>query len=208
MAQGINPVDVSIVDVNVRSLADRWWAFLLRGIAAILFGVLLFISPGLGLLALVALFGTYALLDGIFHLLSAARGAREGRRWGWLLFSGIISIAAGVVAFLWPGLSAFALLMLIAAWAVVTGLAQLITAFRLRKHIRGEWLLALGGLLSIAFGFLISLFPAAGALAVVFWIGGYAVAFGIVLAALSLRLRSFRNALERRPPVGGMTAPV
>ena len=196
-----------VTDVNARSLAEHWWAITARGVAAILFGVLLFMRPGIGMLTLVLLFGAYAIVDGVFNVVAAVRHAREHERWGWLLFSGLVSVLAGVLTFFWPGISGFALLMLIGAWAMVTGGAQIVAAVRLRKEIEGEWLLGLGGVLSVLFGAGVWLYPAAGALALAVWIGAFAVVLGGLLVALSLKLRSWHTRGERQPPVGGVTTP-
>jgi uncharacterized membrane protein HdeD (DUF308 family) len=180
-------------------LAHRWWSLALRGIAAILFGILTFVSPGLSLYTLVILFAAWAIADGVFDLILALRRT-EARQWGALIFEGIASLIVGVLTFFWPGITALALLFLIAAWSVVTGIAELVVAVRLRKLIRGEWLLGLRGTLSIAFGLLLFLFPGAGALAVVFWIGAYAIVFGALLLALALRLRAWSRDLSHRVP--------
>jgi uncharacterized membrane protein HdeD (DUF308 family) len=189
--------------IMLRPLAERWWAVLLRGIAAILFGVLAIAVPGASLLALVILWGAYALADGVLALVQAARSGRAGGRWGWFLFEGLVSIAAGVLAFVWPGITALALLLVIAAWAILTGLSEIVAAARLRRHIQGEWLLALSGVLSISFGVLLLVRPQAGALAVVWLIGSYAVLFGVLLVALSLRLHRWHRAAERPVPRPG-----
>jgi uncharacterized membrane protein HdeD (DUF308 family) len=181
------------VDVDLAVLAKNWWLVALRGIAAILFGVLAAIVPGLTLALLVMLFGAYALIEGGFNVVAAVRGATGGRAWWALLLEGLVSLAAGVVAFVMPGLTALALVYLIAAWAIVTGILEIAVAVRLRKHITGEWWLALSGVLSIAFGVLVSLFPGAGALAMVLWIGAYSIIFGILLLAVAFKLRSVRG---------------
>ncbi|HEX9400381.1 MAG TPA: HdeD family acid-resistance protein [Anaeromyxobacter sp.] len=178
-------------------LADRWMMIVLRGVAAVIFGILTFIAPGASLLALVVLFGAYALVNGVINLGLAARGRRGEARWGSLGFESGASIVAGMLTLLWPGITALLLLFLIAGWAIATGVAQVIAAVRLRKQIRGEWLLALTGVLSVAFGVLLLLFPGAGALAVVIWIGAYALVFGALLIALGLRLRSWGRSSTR-----------
>ena len=182
-------MSAQIVDAD--SLARNWWAVLLRGIAAVLFGIFTFFAPGISLAALVLVYGAYALVDGVFSIVSAIRRRGSTDRWWVLLLSGIAGIAAGLITLFWPGITAIALLYLIAAWALVTGLMEIIAAVRLRKVITGEWLLALSGILSIALGVVLALFPAPGALAVVLWIGAYAIVFGSVLIALSFRLRSW-----------------
>lgn len=181
-------------NVNIDQLAERWWALVVRGVAAILFGALTFALPGISLLVLLILWAAYALVDGVLNLVLAARGARAGRRWGWLLFEGIVSIAAGVVAVVWPGITAWALLMVIAAWAVVTGVAEIAVAIRLRRQLEGEWLLALGGVLSIAFGVALVAYPSAGVLAVLWMVGAYAILFGVLLIGLGWRLHAWHRA--------------
>ena len=176
-------------------LARRWWAILVRGIAAIVFGVLAFVLPGVTLAVMVLLFGAYAILDGIFSLVAAARGRAVGQPWWALVIEGILGIAAGIVTFAWPGLTALLLVYVIGAWAIITGVLEVVAAVRLRKEITGEFWLALGGIASIIFGLALYVFPAAGALAVVLWTGAYAIVFGVFLVALSMRLRS-----ARRPP--------
>jgi uncharacterized membrane protein HdeD (DUF308 family) len=188
-------------------LATRWWTLALRGIAAIVFGILTFISPASSLLALVILFGAYAIVDGVLALILAIRRPVEGRHWGSLLVEGIAGIVSGVLTFAWPGLSALVLLYLIAAWAVITGVAEIAAAIRLRKQVQGEWLLALTGVLSIVFGILLFVFPGAGALAVTLWIGAYAVAFGILLLVLALRLRAWGRQTSRHIPVERAPSP-
>ena len=180
-------------------LARNWWAIALRGLFAVLFGVAAFAWPGLTLLVLVTLWGAYALVDGIFALVAAFRAAQMRMTWWPLVLEGILSIAAGVVTFAWPGLTALALLYLIAAWAILTGIVEIIAAVRLRHVISGEWLMGLAGLLSILVGVILVVAPGAGALAVIWTIGAYAVVFGVVLIALGFRLRGLHH--------GGMEDP-
>jgi uncharacterized membrane protein HdeD (DUF308 family) len=185
-------------------LAERWWTLVLRGVAGVIFGILTFVWPKASLFALVILFGVYAVVNGAFDLALAARRRAGEERWGSLVFEGIVSIVAGALTLFWPGITALVLLFVIGAWAIVTGIAQVIAAVRLRKHIRGEWLLALTGVLSIAFGVLLFLFPGAGALAVVIWIGAYAIVFGALLIALGVRLRSWARTSTREAPPGAV----
>jgi uncharacterized membrane protein HdeD (DUF308 family) len=159
----------------------------------VLFGIITFVAPGISLAALVLVYGAYALVDGVFAVVSAVRRHGSTDRWWVLLIEGIVGIAAGLVTFFWPGITALALLYLIAAWSLLTGVMEVIAAVRLRKIIAGEWLLALSGVLSIGFGVLLALFPAPGALAVVLWIGAYAIVFGCLLIALGFRLRSWQH---------------
>jgi uncharacterized membrane protein HdeD (DUF308 family) len=180
-----------IVILDVETLAQNWWLVLLRGIAGIIFGILTFTAPGISLAVLVLFFGAYSLVDGVLATISAIRWHGEIDRWWVLLIEGLAGIAAGLVTLFWPGITALALLYVIAAWAVVTGGLEIAAAIRLRKIIDGEWLLALIGVLSIAVGVLLALFPSAGALALVIWIGAYVAAAGVLLIALAFRLRSW-----------------
>ncbi len=189
------------------TLANRWWSLALRGVAAILFGILTFISPATSLFALVILFGVYALVDGMFNLTLALSGPRAGQRWGALVFEGIVSIIAGVLTLIWPGITGLVLLFLIAFWAIITGVTELAAAIRLRKQIRNEWLMGISGVLSIAFGLLLLIAPRAGALAVIWWIGAYAIIFGALLLGLAFRLRAWGRTPERHVPTGGMPTP-
>lgn len=175
----------------VRNLAQNWWALVIRGVAGVLFGIAALVWPPAAVAALVLLFGAYALVDGIFNIVAAVRAPREGGRWGWLTFSGIIGIATGLITFFFPGITALALILLVAVWSVVTGVAEIVAAVRLRKQIRHEWLWILSGLLSVAFGVLLFLLPAAGALALAIWIGAFMLVFGALLIGFGIRLRNW-----------------
>jgi len=174
----------------LRSLAENWWLVLLRGIAGIVFGTMAFFWPGLTLLTLTILWGAYAVSDGIFALAAAISGSggETSSRW-WLALVGVVSIIAGVVTFLWPGMTALVLLMLIASWAIVVGVLQIWGAIQLRKQIEGEWWLALSGLMSVAFGVLVMARPDAGALSVVWMIGWFAILAGCMYVGLAFRLK-------------------
>jgi uncharacterized membrane protein HdeD (DUF308 family) len=175
---------------------NRTWLFV-RGIAAILFGVLAFIWPGITLLVLVLLYGAYALVDGVAALVLALRGRRPKDTPLWtIVLVGIAGIAAGIITFLWPGITALALLVVVAAWAIVRGIFEIVAAVRLRKEIDGEWLLGLAGALSIVFGVLLLLQPAAGLLALVWLVGIYSIIAGILYISLGVRL----GHPERRAP--------
>ena len=178
-------------------LARNWWAIALRGVAAVVFGVLALLLPGTTLAALVLLFGAYAIVEGVFSLIAAVRGRTDEPRW-LLALQAIVSIAAGFVAFLWPGLTALVLLYVIAAWALVIGVLQIVAAARLHSQIRGEGWLVLSGILSMIFGVLMMWAPGAGALALVLWIGSYAIVFGALLIVLAFRLRGGRLQAEER----------
>ncbi len=176
------------------ALVDYWWLLLLRGLAAIAFGVLAFLWPGLTLVALTLVWGAYALADGILALWAAlaATGGETGRRW-WLALGGVVSILAGLVAFFYTGMTALVLLMFIAAWAIIIGVMLIWGAIELRKVLDDAWLIGLNGALAIAFGVLMFARPGAGALAVVWMIGWFAVVFGILHIALAIRLRRFKR---------------
>jgi len=184
-------------DVHARTLrqtlADGWLLVLLRGLVAILFGILTFAWPGITLMVLVLICGGLALTDGIFAVFGAtSRSLGSWRTW-WAILSGVAGIAAGLITFLWPGLTALVLLLYIGVWAIAHGVLDIIGAIQLRKEINNEWLLAAGGLLSILFGLVVLLSPGSALVALIFVIGGYAIASGILLIVLALRLRSFRG---------------
>jgi uncharacterized membrane protein HdeD (DUF308 family) len=173
------------------SLAKNWWSLVIRGVVAIILGIVTFAWPGITLGALVLLFGAYALLDGIFSLIGAWRAVRSHERWGALVFEGVTGIVAAAVTVLWPAITALALVYIIAAWALVTGALEITAAVRLREYISGEWLLVLGGIASIIFGIVAILLPIIGALAIALLVGIYAEVFGVILIALGFRLRSW-----------------
>jgi uncharacterized membrane protein HdeD (DUF308 family) len=178
----------------LRSLAENWWLLLLRGIAAVVFGVLAIIWPGITLLALAYLFAAYALVDGVCALGAAIFGHTGGMvpRW-WLAVVGVIGVVAGLLALAWPGLTALFLLLLIASWAIVIGVLEIVGAIHLRKEIEGEWWLIVSGALSIAFGVIMFAQPGAGALALVWVIGIYAILAGASLIALAYRLKNLKQ---------------
>jgi uncharacterized membrane protein HdeD (DUF308 family) len=178
----------------LRSLADNWWLLLLRGIAAIAFGVLAFFWPGLTLVTLTLLWGAYALMDGVIAIwaaFNASRGA-AGPRW-WLGLSGVAGILAGVVTFYYTGTTTLVLLMFIAVWAIIIGALQIWGAIALRKVLQHEWLLILNGVLSIAFGAVLLSQPGTGALALVWMIAWYAIFFGCLYVALAFRLKQYKR---------------
>jgi uncharacterized membrane protein HdeD (DUF308 family) len=189
------------VDLGVRlagsgllsSLAQNWWMLLLRGIAAIIFGVLTFVWPGITLLSLTILWGAYAISDGAFAFAAAIAGQsfETSARW-WLALVGLCGILAGILTFVVPGMTELVLLMYIAGWAIVVGVLQLWGAIQLRKEIENEWLLALSGLLSIAVGVLVIAEPGAGALSIVWTIGSFAVLVGCLYTGLAFRLKKFK----------------
>jgi len=177
----------------LHGLARNWWALAIRGVAAVLFGVLTFVLPGISLLYLVLLFGGYALIDGVFNLVSSFR--TPDRHWA-LLVEGVLGIVVGILTFLWPAITGIVLLYFIAFWAIFTGVFEIAAGVRLRKVIRNEWLLIGMGVVSVLFGILILAAPIAGALAIVLWIGAYALVFGILMIVLAFRLRAHHHAVH------------
>jgi uncharacterized membrane protein HdeD (DUF308 family) len=177
----------------LRTLAENWWLLLLRGVASIAFGVLAFVWPGLSLVALIFLWGAYAIVDGAIALWAAisGKGGEIAPRW-WLAIVGLVGLLAGLVAFASPGLTALVLLMFIAGWAIVIGALEIWGAIQLRKEVESEWWLILSGLLSIAFGVFLVARPGPGALALVWVIAAFAILHGCTLIALAFRLKQFR----------------
>lgn len=167
-----------------------WWLVVLRGVLAVAFGVLAWVWPVPTLFALVLLWGAFALADGVIALISAFRMRDSGRPLWPFVLMGVAGIAAGVLAIVWPGITALVLLMLIAAWASVIGVLQIVTAIRIRKEIHNEWLLGLAGALSIVFGVIMFAAPGAGALAMIWVIGAFAVFFGVLMIAAGFKLKS------------------
>ncbi len=170
------------------ALARNWGLILLRGLVAILFGVLAFVWPKITLLSLVLLYGGFAFADGILAIAAAIRGGAPAPRW-WMALIGLFGIAAGVLTLLWPQITALVLLLFIAGWAIATGLMQIIGAFKLREELSDEWMLIASGALSVTFGVLLALWPKAGALAMVLVIGAFAIMYGVLLVMFALRLR-------------------
>jgi uncharacterized membrane protein HdeD (DUF308 family) len=193
----LRPMVVSHPD-DFSQPARTWWLLVMRGVAAVTFGVLSLLWPGLTLLVMALLWGAYVLVDGLLSLLHAFKLRGRGLSVALWALVGVLGVSAGVLAFIWPGLTAFVLLTLIAAWAIVVGALQLAAAWRLRRQIRGEWLLALSGALSLGFGALLVLQPQTGAVAVVVLVAGYAIAFGVLLMALGWRLRGTQLRRPRR----------
>lgn len=176
--------------------ARTWWAMALRGLFSIIFGVLALIWPQIAVEALVLLFAAFVLVDGVFALISAIDGRKEHRHWWLLLLEGVAGIAFAVVAIGWPRMTAVVLLLLIAGWAIATGILQIVTAILLRKELRGEWLLVLSGILSLGLGVLLAIQPQAGAIALVWLIGAYAILTGVLLIVLAFRLRGWSKQFQ------------
>jgi uncharacterized membrane protein HdeD (DUF308 family) len=180
------------------TLARNWWVLLLRGVIAITFGCATFAAPGLTLASLVLLFGAFCLADGLTAAWTALSGRQhEENRW-LLLIGGLVGVGVGLITIFQPAVTALALLFYIATWAIATGVVQLLAAVRLRQEIANEWLLALAGVASVAFGALLLARPGAGALAALRLIGGYSFVLGILLVALALEVRAAAARLAAR----------
>ena len=196
----------SLFDVQSNSAAEtlvrNWWLFTLRGVLGIVFALIALIFPGPTILSLVLLFSAYMLVDGVFAIISAVRAIRRKQdRWGLLIFEGLLNIVVGIAAYLWPGLTVVALVWLIAAWAIVTGGLMTAAGFRLNID-HGRWWLALGGLLSLAYGVLLIITPLIGAIVLTWWLGAYALVFGVALVVFSFKLRSRQHELSSPTAVG------
>jgi uncharacterized membrane protein HdeD (DUF308 family) len=179
---------------------ERNWGWtILRGVAAIIFGLLALLMPGITWIVLMGFFAAYALISGIAAVVSAMSTERpQDRPWGWLFLEGVLGMALAVLWVLWPARVSLGFLYVIGTWAILTGVLEIGTAIRLRREIRNEWMLALSGLLSLAFGVLVWMHPFAGALAVVWWIGAYAIVFGGLLVGLGFRMRHIAAETPRR----------
>jgi uncharacterized membrane protein HdeD (DUF308 family) len=173
-------------------LAENWWAIAIRGLLGVLFGVVALILTGATILSIVLVFAAYLLVDGIFAIVAAVRAARRHDRWGMLTFEGIVNIVTAAIAVVWPGLTVFAFALIMGAWAIVTGALVLGAAFRLNIQ-HGRWWLLLSGAASLAFGVLLIVAPLAGAIVLTWWLGAYALVFGLALLVLAFRLRSRRS---------------
>lgn len=173
-----------------------WWALAIQGVLAILFGIVAFFYTGQTLLALIFVFGVFAVLSGIASLVAAVRAGEAHQRWGWLAASGILSVAAGIVAFVWPGITALAFVFLIAAWAIVTGGAQIAFALALPETLAHPWLAGFSGLLSVIFGLLLAVWPRSGAVTLTWLLGIYAIAYGVTMLYYAYLLQGLRHGVQ------------
>jgi uncharacterized membrane protein HdeD (DUF308 family) len=193
---GLPPTGSDRLDAMSAVLARNWWLVALRGALAILFGAIAFVAPGAFVLSLVLFFAAYMLVDGFFGIAAAVRAARQHERWGFLLLEGLLDIVVGVAAFLVPAAAVWAFVLLVAAWALLSGGLMIAAAFRLHPHY-GRWWLGLGGAVSVLFGIALLINPGMSALVLTWWLGAYAVAFGVMLLILGFRLRSHHTAPAR-----------
>ena len=177
----------------IEALKHYWWVLLIRGICGIVFGVIAFAYPGLALATLVLLFGAWVLIDGVFRIVGATAGRASDPDWGFHLIVGILGILVGVLTFRSPGITALALVIYIAAWALMVGAVEIALAIKLRREMKGEWFLILMGLASIIFAVLLLWNPGPGALALLWLIASYAIVFGLLAIILGFRLRSLRT---------------
>ena len=196
---GLFAFDPARCDAMSEVLAQRWWAVGLRGILAIIFGLLCLLTPGIAVGALVLLFAAYMLIDGVFAILSGIRAARSGESWGLLILEGVVDLAAGAIAIIWPAITLVALVWIVAIWAIVSGALMLAAAVSLNLDY-GRWWLALGGIASLVLGILLIIEPLIGAVVLTLWIGAYALVFGVFLLVLAFQLNSKREALLRKAP--------
>jgi uncharacterized membrane protein HdeD (DUF308 family) len=188
--------------MSAHALAQNWWLIVLRGLLAVLFGLAALIWPNLALGVLVLLFGLYWIMDGLMAVVAGLTRQNGTRPWWLLPVEGLFGILAGVLSLFWPGLTAMALLYLIAAWAILTGLVEIVSAIQLRAEIENEWLLALGGVVSVALGMMLVIWPGAGLVVMVRLMGAYALIYGFLLIGLGFRLWNWQNAahlLNLRP---------
>ncbi|SRR5258707_2656183 len=182
-------------NIGAQAVRRNWWLLALRGVFAIIFGLIALFAPGIALLAFIYVFAAYALIDGIVAVFTAIQERGSLSRWGWVLFEGILSIIAGIVAFVYPGLTALVLLYLVASWAIVTGILELVAAFAIRGFAAREWALGLAGIISIIFGILLFVFPRAGLLSILWLVGIYGLVFGILFIVRAFQLRSWASSV-------------
>src|SRR5215831_7768934 len=178
-------------------LAQHWWAVGLRGVLAIIFGLICLLTPGIAVGAFVIVFAAYMFVDGIFAIISGIRAARSGEQWGLLILEGVVDLAAGILAIVWPAITLVALVWIVAIWAIVSGALMLAAAVSLNLDY-GRWWLALGGIVSLVLGILLIIEPLIGAVVLTLWIGAYALVFGVLLLVLGFQLNSKREALLRK----------
>lgn len=196
---GVPLVGAARLDAMSASLARNWWLVALRGVVSILFGAIAFAAPAAFVLSLVLFFAAYMMVDGVFTIVGAIRAAQHHERWGFLLIEGLVDIVVGVAAFLVPAAAVWAFVLLLAAWAFVTGGLMIAAAFRLHLHY-GRWWLLFGGIVSLLFGLALAVEPGMSALVLTWWLGAYAIAFGVMLVILAFNLRSRHTSAPVLPP--------
>ena len=182
-------------NVAVQAVRRNWWLLVLRGVFAIIFGLIALFFPGIALRAFIIVFGVYAIIDGIAAVVISIQERGSLSRWGWVLFEGIISILAGIVAFVYPGITALALLFVVAIYAILTGILEIVAAFVIRGFAAREWALGIAGVLSIIFGIILFIRPGAGLLAILWLVGIYAIIFGILFIVRAFQMRSLASSV-------------
>ncbi|WP_201863024.1 HdeD family acid-resistance protein [Microvirga soli] len=173
-------------------LAQNWWALALRGVFAIIFALTAFFMPGATLLSLVWVFAAYMLVDGVFGIVSGIRAASNNQRWGLLILGGILNILVGIIAFVMPGLTVLFFVTLMAVWSLITGILTIVAAFKLNPTYGRGWLI-FSGIVSVLFGIALLLGPIVGAVVLTWWLGAYALVFGISLIALAFKLKGHKD---------------
>lgn len=179
--------------MDTKIVSRIWWAVALRGILAVLFGIIALIFTGQTLLALVYVFGAFALLSGLMEIVTAVRAGEAHVRWGWLAVAGIVGVAAGIVSFVWPGITALALLFVIAAWAIISGVAEIAFALSWPDTLAHPWLAALSGAISVVFGILLVVWPRSGVIALTWLVGIYAIIYGATQLYYAYRLQALQR---------------
>jgi uncharacterized membrane protein HdeD (DUF308 family) len=187
----LDPKESIVSSPDVAAVARSvWWLVLLRGILAILFGLIALFMPGTALLALVYVFGAYAILDGVTAVAAGIRHRGSESHWVWHIVQGVVSVIAGIVAFVWPGVTVLAILFVIAFWSIVNGIAEIMESFAMRKRSSGSWgwMLA-AGIVSVLFGIVLVIQPGAALITLLWFVGAYAVVFGVIIVVWAFRLR-------------------
>jgi uncharacterized membrane protein HdeD (DUF308 family) len=194
MASGTSAPSDTLDRIHAMSslLAQNWWAVALRGVFAIVFALIAFLSPGATILSFVLFFSAYMLVDGVFGIVSGIRAASSGQRWGLLILEGILNILVGIVAFIMPGLTVLFFVTLMAVWSLITGVLMVVAAFRLNPEYGRGWLI-FSGIVSVLFGIALLIAPLVGAVVLTWWLGAYALVFGIGLLVLAFKLRRWKD---------------
>jgi uncharacterized membrane protein HdeD (DUF308 family) len=177
--------------VNTQVVVRNWWMLAIRGVLALIFGLIVLFFPGIALIALITVFAVYAVIDGVVAIIVSLRERGSLNRWAWLLVEGILSVVAGILAFIYPGETALILLYIVAAWAILTGIMEIVAAVLLREYISREWALAVAGIISIVFGILLAVLPGVGLLSLLWLLGIYSIVFGVLFIVRAFQLRSW-----------------
>jgi uncharacterized membrane protein HdeD (DUF308 family) len=186
-------------DMGAQAVQRNWWLLALRGVIAIIFGLIALFFPGIALLAFIYIFAAYAFVDGIIAVITAITERGSLGRWGWVLFEGILGILFGILAFVYPGETALILLYIVAAWAIITGIMEIVSAFVIRGFASLEWALGIAGVISVLFGVILFIFPGAGLLSILWLVGIYGIVFGVFFIIRAFRLRSWASSVSTRP---------